>query len=383
MASQAYLSELFRIVEGALHLDKTKVQNYAELLAEKLDADGEQSSAKRLRRIIQGYGSQLHPAQFAYKPVLPVDSESRFPLLEEISRLGEVTNFVFTAENHAVINEFLAAVRSHDKLKNAGIDAGTNLLLYGPPGSGKSHLAVYVAHSLSLPIFVARLDGLISSFLGSTAKNIRAVMEFASRTPCVLLLDEFDAIAKLRDDHQELGELKRVVNSFIQNLDKLGDHVVLIAATNHPQLLDTAVWRRFDYLLFLDYPHIEQRLELWRLYAGQIAWSRKQLEALADLSDRYSCAAIKSVSVRLRQRLVTHGDKPSLKDAIRLLCTLSRGQTPEGNPLRPNLLGDIKELTRILRTRNSQIYSFELIGEIAGCSKATVSRVSAGTTKAT
>jgi len=83
--------------------------------------------------------------------------------------------------------------------------------MYGPPGTGKSRLARHIARELGLDLYVARLDGLISSFLGSTSKNIRALFDFASKTPCVLFLDEFDAIAKLRGDTQELGELKRVV----------------------------------------------------------------------------------------------------------------------------------------------------------------------------
>ena len=128
------------------------------------------------------------------------------------------------------------------------------MLLYGPPGCGKSRLARYTARKLGLELYVARLDGLISSYLGSTSKNIRALFEFASRTPCVLFLDEFDAIAKLRGDTQELGELKRVVNSFIQNLDTLGTQSVVLAATNHEVLLDAAVWRRFSYRLELSYP---------------------------------------------------------------------------------------------------------------------------------
>ena len=149
-----------------------------------------------------------------------------------------------------------------------------------------------------MPLYMARLDGLISSFLGSTSKNIRAVFEFASRTPCVLLLDEFDAIAKLRDDQQEIGELKRVVNSFIQNLDSLGRDIILIAATNHEQLLDPAVWRRFQYLLHIDLPNLEQREAFWALFSKELNWSSKELKALADLSEGFSVAAIEGAANR-------------------------------------------------------------------------------------
>src|SRR5690242_15749918 len=232
MEKTPYLSEIFRIVEGALRLDAEKVRNYTLLLADKLQQDGDGTAANRLRKMLEETGHQLRPAKLE-STATPVDGESRFPLLQK-EEVGEgVSNHLFTESQREAIQEYLSVVRSRGALEAKGIKAITNLLLYGPPGCGKTHLARHIAHELRLPLFSARLDGLVSSFLGSTAKNIRAVLEFASRTPCVLLLDEFDAIAKLRDDQQELGELKRVVNSFIQSLDTLGNHVILIAATNH------------------------------------------------------------------------------------------------------------------------------------------------------
>ena len=95
------------------------------------------------------------------------------------------------------------------------------MLLYGPPGVGKSETAKYVAARLEVPLYTVRTDSLVSSYLGSTSKNLRSVFDFVSAEPCVLFLDELDAIAKQRDDSQELGELKRVVISLLQNIDKL------------------------------------------------------------------------------------------------------------------------------------------------------------------
>jgi AAA+ superfamily predicted ATPase len=150
--------------------------------------------------------------------------------------------------------------------------------MYGPPGTGKSRLARHIAQELGLDLYVARLDGLISSFLGSTAKNIRALFDFAAKTPCVLFLDEFDAIAKLRSDNQELGELKRVVNSFIQNLDTLGSQSIVVAATNHQELLDSAIWRRFSYRLALDFPIAELRRTMWTAFIGDLQFTEREIE---------------------------------------------------------------------------------------------------------
>jgi SpoVK/Ycf46/Vps4 family AAA+-type ATPase len=271
----------------------------------------------------------------------------------------------------------LSVVRSRAELEAKGIKVVTNLLLYGPPGCGKTHLARFIAHELKLPLYLVRLDGLVSSFLGSTSKNIRAVLEFASRTPCVLLLDEFDAIAKVRDDQQELGELKRIVNSFLQNLDALGTDVTLIAATNHEQLLDPAVWRRFHYQVQLDLPEAEQREKFWEMFSGDVVWSPKELKVLADLSDGFSVAAIETVMTRLRQRLIVHLEKPNLRDALISLGSLAEGKRHEQFALSQAPINDPRKLAKQLRARNPQLYSLAMIGEVAGRSTATMSRLGA------
>lgn len=375
MSQATYLSELFRIVDGALRLDGDKVRNYSALLADKLESAGETSSAKRLRQLLDRQGHQLHPAGFKQQAPAPVDSESRFPLVQRSEIPSDIARYAFTDQQKAFVDDYLSVVRSKAILEAEGVDSGTNLLLYGPPGCGKTYMACFIAHALDLPLYIVRLDGLISSFLGSTSKNIRAVLEFAARTPCVLLLDEFDAIAKLRDDEHELGELKRVVNSFIQNLDALGTDLVLVAATNHEQLLDPAIWRRFQYLLHIDKPDANQREQVWEQYSQGLGWSRKQTRALTDLSAGFSCSAIHITATKLRQRKITQDKTPTLRDAFVLLCSAENGIAPEVNPLSASLLADPRELQSVLQKRDRQLYSMEIVGEIAGYSRATMSRM--------
>src|SRR6188768_626714 len=117
-----------------------------------------------------------------------------------------------------------------------------------------------------MPVVLARLDGLISSYLGTTARNIAIMFAFAARYRCVLLLDEFDAIAKVRDDPQEVGEIKRVVNALLQNLDSRREVGFTIGITNHPRLLDSAVWRRFEIQLEIPRPDFAMRLALAKAF---------------------------------------------------------------------------------------------------------------------
>ncbi len=374
MATNQYLSELFRIIEGAIRLDGEKVKNYALFLAEKLESDGDKTGARRLRSIIGKEIHKLHPAQVEQNKPVPVDGESRFPLLEK-TEIGEnVLNFVFAEPQKKIIDDYLVVIESRATLEANDVLTGTNLLLYGPPGCGKTHLAQYIAFKLKLPLYTARIDGLISSFLGSTAKNIQAIFEYASKTPCILLLDEFDAIAKFRNDQQELGELKRVVNSFIQNLDSHSSNALLIAATNHEKLLDPAIWRRFDFLLNVGLPEFEQRQALWDYFAEKLHFHDKHIKVLADLSEGYSGAAIKSTSSRLLQQSIISGNQPTLRDAVTILLSLKPEQNDGKSIINTETFNDLTKLKKYLTARNPDLYSLTIIGEIAGCSKATMSR---------
>lgn len=167
---------------------------------------------------------------------------------------------------------------------------------------------------------------MISSFLGSTSKKIRALFDFAAKTPCVLFLDEFDAIAKLRGDSQELAELKRIVNSLIQNLDTLGNQSIVIAATNHHELLDSAIWRRFSYRLALDFPAADLRRKMWVEFSGGLQFTARKIELLVDLSEGFSGSDIHEVCVRLERRRITKHQSPELKDVFQVLENMGIGE---------------------------------------------------------
>lgn len=377
-----FMSELFRIVNGALRLDIDKVRNYTAFLADKLEKAGDEGSATRLRKMLAESDHQLRPAGAAFAKAMPVDAESRFPLLERINlkTLSEPP-IILAQEQWDVVNEFLSIAKSHAQADIEGVAASLTFLLYGPPGTGKSRLARHIAQELGLDLYIARLDGLISSFLGSTSKNIRALFDFASKTPCVLFLDEFDAIAKLRGDTQELGELKRVVNSFIQNLDSLGNQSIIIAATNHHELLDSAIWRRFSYRLPLDFPSAELRRKMWTAFISPLPFPAREIELLVDLSDGFSGSDIHEVCARLRRRRITTKEPPGLKEAFQTLQNLGVGEGENRRFLSCIRGKNEHDVAALLRERNTKLYSHAALADLFGVSKATAHRWAKGDKK--
>lgn len=370
-----YLSELFRIINGALRLDIDKVRNFAAFLADKLERDGDKNSAHRLRKLLEESDHQLRPAGSSFGKVVPVDSESRFPLLELVDLKAQPEPpLVLPQEQWDTLNEFLSIAKSHAQIEAQGVDASLSLLIYGPPGTGKTRIARYIARDLGLDLYIARLDGLISSFLGSTSKNIRALFEFASKTPCILFLDEFDAIAKLRGDTQELGELKRVVNSFIQNLDSIGAQSIVIAATNHQELLDAAIWRRFNYRLATELPTPDMRLKMWSEFIRPIEWSAKEMEILNDLSDGFSGSDIQGVCLRLHRKRVATRQLPTMKDAFQILRNIGQGSGEEHRFVSQLRDRGEQEIAAALHKRRPKLYSLSAVAALLGVSKMTAQR---------
>jgi SpoVK/Ycf46/Vps4 family AAA+-type ATPase len=171
----------------------------------------------------------------------------------------------------ADVSRFLRQRTQIERLVQEGIAPPRTLLLKGAPGTGKTMLAQWLARNLGLPFVVLDLATSISSFLGKTGANLRRSLDYARGAPCVILLDEFDAIGKRRDDTTEVGELKRIVNVLLKELEDWPFHSVLIAATNHPELLDPAIHRRFDVVFALPLPGQVEREKILISACGRFA----------------------------------------------------------------------------------------------------------------
>jgi hypothetical protein len=171
-------------------------------------------------------------------------------------------------------------------LRAHGFEPRHRVLLSGPPGNGKTSYAEAIAEALALPFFVVRYDALIGSYLGETNSRLRALFDYVRTRSCVLFFDEFDAIGKERGDDHETGEIKRVVSFLLMQIDALPSYVLTIAATNHAELLDRAVWRRFQAKISFPAPQLaEVATFIERLMA---TWPQRPALSAADIASRLS-----------------------------------------------------------------------------------------------
>lgn len=372
-----YLFDLGKIVEGALGSDRDKVVAYVEQLRSRLERDGYGDSAKRLEQLVRaGQAKGLTLARSGSGTALlevgrlPIDSESRLPTADvEVLHPGEVQVFLpEQAQRH--VDRFLQFVRAADRLVANGVGVSASMLVYGPPGCGKTQLARYIAAELNLPLVTARADSLISSYLGSTSKNVRALFEHAMSRPCVLFLDEFDALGKMRDDSRELGELKRVVISLLQNIDAMrGDHV-LLAATNHEHLLDPAIWRRFSSHIHLERPEPEARRQIFLRSLGPFG-DDSLLSTLILLSAGLSGADCREIAEDA-VRLALVNNRREL-DVPHLLESVLRRRKGGGAILNKPVHDRVREVRKLL----PEITQAQ-IGELVGLSQAQVSKLLKG-----
>jgi SpoVK/Ycf46/Vps4 family AAA+-type ATPase len=234
--NQEFRAAAMRIIDEADHQGKKPL---ATSLRKILDANVRPDYQTGSQQGLTSLANQVDPAT---------------DLVDEIEVTRSLRDIVLNPDTRALVEGLIEERRRSEELRRHRLPVSTRLLFSGPPGCGKTLCAEVVARELSLPLYAARIDVIVSSFLGETASNLRRLFDFAARKPCVLFLDEFDALARTRTDAAEHNELRRVVNSLLLMIERFRGPGLVVAATNLPQFLDEALWRRFDDVLSFELP---------------------------------------------------------------------------------------------------------------------------------
>lgn len=282
---------LVNLVRAAASGDKIMLRRVVETLAAEERAKRHDGLADRLIKALNGAtnftlfsGPQAHVAAQTTGKDFVVQREAH----------AELQNLILQDHVIGTITEILEENYRADLLRSYGLQPRHRILLSGPPGNGKTTIAEGIAEALGRPILTVRYDALIGSYLGETNQRLKQLFEYVRNIPCVLLFDEFDAIGKERGDKQETGEIKRVVSSLLMEMDQLPSYVLVVAATNHHELLDRAVWRRFQARIEIPAPTANEMRDFFMrnldvpapLWAGALREiERLELPSFAEASD--------------------------------------------------------------------------------------------------
>ncbi|OQS35177.1 ATPase [Chromobacterium haemolyticum] len=251
---------------------------------------------------------------------LPVDDESRLSLLKVFREDATQAAPLLSAGLEETLGQLIEERHQTTRLISLGLQPTRSAIFVGPPGVGKTLSARWLAAQLGVPLYVLDLTAVMSSLLGRSGSNLRTALDFAKRTPCVLLLDEIDAIAKRRSDDSDVGELKRLVTVILQEVDEWPAEGLLLAATNHPELIDPALWRRFDLVVPFELPGpLAVKAAITRYLGPDFPLFARWLDLLVFAFQGESFSNIDRAIQRFRRALAlgTASDSDLVRDFIR------------------------------------------------------------------
>lgn len=240
---------IIALVKAGTSGDRSAARTAAEAIIAEERAKQHKVFAERLSRAVYVNGHGAHSVQ----PVNDVAARSR-DFITEVNPQRQLNDLVLPDRVRTAVGQMVEEQLRADLLRAHGVEPRHRVLLVGPPGTGKTSLAEAIAEAISIPLVIVRYEAMIGSYLGETAARLRRVFDYVRTRPCVLFFDEFDAIGKERGDIHETGEIKRVVTSLLMQVDDLPSYTIIAGATNHPELLDRASWRRFQLRLTLPMP---------------------------------------------------------------------------------------------------------------------------------
>ena len=281
------------------HDDAALGRTVEALIAEERDKQ-HHVLADRLQEALRRNGS----------PASRLDDAERAPGIEVVTPHRPLSSLVLPEAVRVACGELIEEHARIELLRAHGLEPRHRVLVVGPPGNGKTSVAEALAEALYLPLVRIRYEAVVGSFLGETAARLAKVFDYARTRRCVLFLDEFDAIAKERGDEHETGEIKRVVSSLLLLVDEVPSHVVVVAASNHPELLDRAVHRRFELHLTLPMPDHAQRAAYLEMFLAQLpAPGGHSARRLADATEGASFSRLHDLTLDIRRRVVLEPER--------------------------------------------------------------------------
>lgn len=301
---------LVSLVKAGASGDRSSLTSTVEALVAEERAKSHNVLADRLHRALQSVpvttSSELRRPSSAGREFV-IESEPRATL----------ESLILTLPAEQLTRQLIEEQRRADLLRAQGMQPRHRVLLSGPPGNGKTSIAEAIAEAIAVPLLTVRYDALVGAYLGETNARLARLFEYARATPCVLFFDEFDAVGKERGDIHETGEIKRVVSFLLMQLDQLPSYVVVVAATNHAELLDRAVWRRFQLRIDMPLPTregmsvlIDRFFDAWPESPGLTA------KAVAKQMGRTSFAEVFEFCQNIRRRHILSQGSETLKGIL-------------------------------------------------------------------
>jgi SpoVK/Ycf46/Vps4 family AAA+-type ATPase len=302
---------LLSIVKSAIGNDSLTLRKSVEALVADERAKNHHILSDRLVELLANYTNQL-------SKTTPFIQNGTRDLVYEVAPEKRFSDLVLNKDIQDICQELVEEHLRADLLSSYGLEPRHRILFVGPPGNGKTALAEAIASELMYPLIVVRYENIIGSYLGETASRLQKVFDVARSRKCVIFLDEFETLGKERGDTRETGEIKRVVSSLLLQIDRLPSHTVVITASNHPELLDRAVWRRFQVKLQLPLPTKEQRIQFIERFEKRSGFSFKMAyNALADKLAGISFAEIEEFCVDVLRRCILSHSQDNPKEIIK------------------------------------------------------------------
>lgn len=350
-----------KLLRAALSNDRKSIEAIGLLIEKKIRKEDPAVSSEIMKIL-----SCMNVGADIYRSIdmasIPVDKETRYKLVN-LSEPLVIEKPILCDLVDDQINSFIKERELMEEFLKEDIAPPNSLLLYGAPGVGKTYVAKWLSYKLNMPLITVDLANSISSYLGRSGQNIKSIFDYTRNQRVILFLDEIDAIAKRRDDVSDLGELKRLVNVLLKELEDCPITSIVIAATNHPQLLDKAIWRRFDRNIEILLPDIEQRKQIIHRELG----SRfddlplKTLDLLCNGTAGISAADICKFCLHVKRRLIVNLNETVETCIYKEYCELIGLKTKE-------------EKIEVCKEMKKSGATLKSISEVTGIPVSTVSR---------